>query len=145
MLTNESKENGLPEAMRSDPTKKKRKKIKNLTNKKSKTWERSVCTHHFVNELSRDLLCLNCECRKRGYCLPQCMCSVSCPLSKVGCRCRAQGENCRTNKCICFRNKIECVPEVCKSCCNSEDLSCCNLNILKKKGKRIKIGVSSIS
>lgn len=142
MLKNEQKE--LVSASQLSVLEGKKRKKKKVTKcLKSKAGGKPICIHHFVNEPSQDMDCRNCECKKRGFCLPECLCTPNCPLMKTGCKCKVMG-SCRSNQCPCFKNRTECHPGVCRSCCSEEKMNCKNLNILRKRRKNIRVGVSQI-
>ncbi|KAG6609146.1 putative polycomb protein EZH2 [Phytophthora cinnamomi] len=88
-------------------------------------------------------------------CEKACACSRDCPNRFEGCSC-PQGE-CQTSKCPCFAALRECDPDVCLSCgaCElavsvangapaSSALSCCNVNVIRSKHKRLGMRFSSI-
>ena len=64
-----------------------------------------------------------------------------------GCFCKGK-DDCKSNKCPCFQNKTECIPELCLNCFDCSELEkknlCTNNQILLKETKLIRIGKSKI-
>ena len=89
--------------------KKKKKKRKRINIDQDKCREISLCFHSYIGEEIFDSNCVNCACNERGFCLPTCQCSPECSLVLQGCACKGK-DDCRANKCICYRNKTECIP-----------------------------------
>ena len=107
--------------------------------------ETAMCFHNFVGKAPIDPRCHDCVCKKRGFCIANCLCTESCELKREGCKCK---DSCETEKCICFQNDIECEPGLCQGCFNkAHDLkknSCTNDQILRKSSKKTVIGLSHI-
>lgn len=83
----------------------------------------------------------------RGHCEIYCNCPLTCPSKFLGCDCAGP---CNTSSCICFLNKIECDPWLCRRCCSLQEVKfsvslCQNVRIQRKLGiKKVKLGKSEI-
>jgi hypothetical protein len=104
--------------------------------------EITACVHHFLNEGVIDKGCEGCVCRKRQFCLPQCLCDASCPIRKRGCQCRK--EDCRTEKCPCFKHNEECDPHLCLSCFSKFKSDCRNHQVMEGGRKKVRVGRSTV-
>lgn len=103
----------------------------------------SACCHYFVGEEPCDLNCDNCQCRTRGFCLPQCLCPNTCALRRRGCNCKK--DDCRSKRCPCYVSKIECDPLLCRLCfLDKSDKKCRNNQILLGQFKRVRVGRSTV-
>lgn len=61
--------------------------------------------HCFIGHGVEDSKCSDCVCRERGFCLPTCLCGDGCEIMRIGCNCKGT-DNCQTEKCLCFANKL---------------------------------------
>ena len=83
----------------------------------------------------------------RGHCEIYCHCPLTCPSKFLGCDCIGP---CNVSSCICFLNKIECDPWLCRRCCSLQEVKfavslCQNVRIQRKLAyKQIELGKSGI-
>ena len=123
--------------------KRRKKKLKNLCKPEGNSII-STCCHYFIGEDPFDEYCDLCDCKSRGFCLPQCLCSEQCPIRRKGCRCKK--EDCRSSRCDCYKMNMECDPLLCRNCFGYDKKNNCKNNqIMLRQFKKVRVGQSTIS
>lgn len=121
---------------RETPPRKKRRKLRELSNQYKKLQMKNKDpSNHVINYTPCDHpgTCAesNCKCMENRYfCEKFCKCSSECSNRFIGCRCKSQ---CNTKACPCYVAVRECDPDLCNACKANEfdqkKITCKNINI----------------